>query len=85
MDWASDAALGVRRSAFNAVASGFASGPDSNVSTPANAAAAVTALINFNMYANIAGARCPNTLATTGGNGCSTQVTQRLNLVAVDA
>ena len=52
MDWASDTALGVRRSAFNAVTSGFASGlassrvlvADSNVSPPAIAAAAVTAL-----------------------------------------
>ncbi len=57
MDWASDTALGVRRSAFNAVASGFASGlassrvlvADSNVSLPANAAAAITALMNFNI------------------------------------
>ena len=58
---------------------------DSNVSTPANAAAAITALMNFNItaprslttYANIAGARCscPNTLATIGGNGCSGSVT----------
>ena len=60
MDWASDTALGVTRSAFNAVASGFASGlassrvlvADSNVSPPAIAAAAMTALMNFNMYAN---------------------------------
>jgi hypothetical protein len=103
---------------------------DTNVSTPANAAAAITALMNFNItaprslaaakigdqkssvpnpqsatptssiaqsegfsanslpslttYANIAGARCPNTLATSGGNGCSTQITHRLNLTAVD-
>ena len=27
---------------------------------------------------------CPDTIATTGGNGCSTQVTQGLNLTAVD-
>jgi hypothetical protein len=37
-------------------------------------------------YANIAGTRylCPDTIATTGGNGCSTRVTHRLNLTAVD-
>ena len=60
MNWASDTALGIRRSAFNVVASGFASGlassrvlvADNIVSPPAIAAAAMTALMNFNMYAN---------------------------------
>src|ERR1017187_5084410 len=109
---------------------------DSNVNTPAIAAAAITALINFNMtaprslcaicpqtgdqkssvtnpqsatptssidhsegfsanslpslttYANIADTRCwpplePHTIGTTGGNGCSAQVTHRLNLAAM--
>jgi hypothetical protein len=54
-----------------------------NRDTPANAAAAITALINFNItaprslttYANLAVAVRTNTLATIGGNGCSRSVT----------
>jgi hypothetical protein len=88
---------------------------DSDVSTPANAAAAITALMNFNITAprsfytscpqvgdqkssvtnpqsatptsrgfianslssltTLLAVRAPNSLATIGGNGCSTQVT----------
>ena len=43
-------------------------------------------LPSLTTYANIAGARCscPNTLATIGGNGCSTPITQRLNVTVVN-
>ena len=104
---------------------------DSNVSTPANAAAAITALMNFNITgymlaapklairkaafqtrrasrrrvvlpslkgsvqtvclrsshtptSQVLAVRAPNTLASSGGSGCSTQITHRLNLTAVD-
>src|SRR5262245_60937094 len=75
---------------------------DSDVSTPANAAAAITALMNFNITAprlppsyrsekqryepaerqsifvhHVARCSCFNTLATIGGNSCSTPVTHR--------